>query len=141
MIHFPPSDQSRYCRKEKKDTICDKVDWSMRAGNGIFIVKVYFGDPTVNSKIDLSINDTEIFAGVVKKGELKVIETKVEAKDQFIVISSNCEKDCLYAMAKISAVEIVPMVEAPKTAADTEAPTEKELCGHSLAKGNTNSIQ
>src|SRR4051812_30296041 len=26
MIHFPPSENSRYCRKEKKDILCDKVE-------------------------------------------------------------------------------------------------------------------
>jgi len=136
MIHFPPSSQSRYCMKEVKDTICDKVDWSIKAGHGFFICKLYFGDPTVNSKIDLSINGTQVFSGIVKKGQLKVIETKVEAKDQFIVLTSNCEKDCNFSMAKLSSIEIMPEVTLPPAhAAVSEKAAEKELCGNSLIKG------
>lgn len=137
MIHFPPSESSRYCKKEVKDTICDKVDWSIKAGNGKFTVKVTFGDPTVNSKIDLSLNGKEIFSGLVPKGEVKVIEKRVEAKDQFITLTSNCVKDCNYAMAKISAVEILPLFQLTKP--ETRTPeVEKELCGGCLAKGFIN---
>ncbi len=138
MIHFPPSENSRYCRKDNKDTICDKVDWSVRAGNGFFIVKLIFGDPTVNSKIDIQLNGKDVYNGIVKKGEQKTIEKKIEAKEQFIKIESICKKDCNYAMAKLSAVEIMPFVDMPKPPKSDSLHQKPEVvgCGGALTKGN-----
>lgn len=111
------------------------VDWSVKAGNGIFAVKLWFGDPTANSKIDLSINGKAVFNGIVKKGEQKIIEQKVEAKGEFIKITSPCEKDCNYAMAKISAVQISPITNEPKPKMAQSKVNEEEKCGYGFVKG------
>ena len=102
MIDFPPSDKSRYCRKDKSDTICDKVDWSVRAGNGIFVVKLYFGDPTVNSKIDLQLTGLSMFSGVVPKNqEVKNEKDKDEVEGEFTGIFLACEEGCNYELEQI----------------------------------------
>lgn len=135
LIHFPPSAISRYCRKEKKDTICDKVDFTVKAGEGKFNVKLFVGDINVNSKIDFSINGKSVFSGIVKKGELKVIQKVIEARNQFITITSECTKDCDFAMAKLNGVEISPAVSAAPKVKEEDSKVEIEKCGGSLEKG------
>jgi len=133
MIHFPPSEKSKYCMKDPKDILCDKVDWTVKVGSGFFVVKLFFGDPTVKSKIDLSINKKSAFSGIVEKGKLKIVEKKVESIKDHITISSECEIDCNFSMAKLSAVEIIPFEE--KQGAGKEPPRKVEKCGGSLIRG------
>ena len=138
-IHFPPSQNSRYCIADKKDPACGNAEWSVKPGKGKFIVKLYFGDPTANSKIDLSINGKEAFSGLVKKGKLMKIEKKVESRDDYITISSKCNTNCGFSMAKLSQVEIMPFIEHAPAPPRATHPTE-EKCGGTFIKGNIKSI-
>ncbi len=131
-IHFPPSDKSKFCLYNKNIS-CDKVDWSVRAGQGKFVVKIYIGDPMVNSKIDLTINGKEIFSGIVKKGVQKLVQKIIEANDEYLTFTSACEKDCNYAMTKMSAVEILPLTDLPQ--APSHKSEEIAKCGGSFIKG------
>jgi len=133
-VHFPPSPLSKYCKKEIPDNICDKVDWSVKVGEGKFVIKLYYGDILVNSKIDLSINGESVVSKVIEKGKLEMFEKVVESVQSFISISSNCEKDCDFSMAKLNAVELVPYEETVVSEKDVQ---ELEVgCGGSVTKGN-----
>lgn len=133
-VHFPPSPLSKYCKKEIPDNICDKVDWSIKVGDGKFVVKIYYGDPLVNSKIDLSLNGSSIVSKVIQKGKLEMFEKVVESVQSFISISTNCESDCDFSMAKMNAVEIVPYLDSGIEAKDDN---EAQVgCGGSITNGN-----
>ncbi len=132
--HFPPSPLSRFCKKEIPDNICDKVDWTIRAGEGKFVLKLYFGDPQVNSKIDLSVNGESVTSKVIPKGKLELLEKVVESRQEFITITSNCEDNCDFSMAKLSAVEIIPFREQKKPPQESSK-LEKVGCAGSLTKG------
>lgn len=132
-VHFPPSPLSKYCKKEIPENICDKVDWTVNAGEGKFVITLYFGDPTVNSKIDLSINGEPVYNKIIEKGKMEKLEKVIESKQGFITISSSCESDCDFSMAKLSAVKIVPYEENAKEGKEQEE--EVVGCGGSVTKG------
>jgi len=132
-VHFPPSHLSKYCKKEIPDNICDKVDWSVFAGEGKFVVKIYYGDALVNSKIDLTMNGSQVISKVVEKGKLEMFEKVVESVQGFITITSNCERDCDFSMAKLNAVEIVPFEDI---GIPDEVVEEEVSCGGSIIHGN-----
>ena len=145
LAHFPPSRLSKYCKKDIPDTICDSIDWSVKAGYGKFIVKVTIADMTVNSKVDLSINDKSVISNIIPKGKIITIEKIIESKDMFITFSSNCLSNCDYSMTKINSVEIVPYIELRSNDDDSITQNlrnlsngekqEKELCGGSFENG------
>jgi len=137
LAHFPASPYSKYCKKDKPDMICDKVDWSVKAGLGQFVVKVSIGDPTINSKVDLSINDETVISAIIPKGKLREITKIVDSKNGFITLSSFCRSNCDYSMAKINAIEIVPFIKLPTSSKLEDLNVNnKELCGGSFENGN-----
>jgi hypothetical protein len=131
-VHFPPSSLSKYCKREIPDNICDKVDWSIKVGEGKFVLKLFYGDALVNSKIDLSVNGEVAINKVIEKGKLDMYEKVVESRQGFITINSDCQDNCDFSMAKLNAVEVVPYEE---TVAVTEANEAIVGCGGSITKG------
>ncbi len=138
IAHFPPSPNSRYCKKEIPDTICDKIDWSVKAGEGKFVLKISIGDPTVNSKIDLSINGESVVSKIISKGKINTIEKVMESKEGYFTLSSNCLENCDFSMAKINAIQIVPYVNKPKVNDPEKLKKEVEICGATLTQGIIN---
>jgi len=57
LVEFPPSPLSRYCNKPNPETLCEGVSWTVKAGYGRFIVRIFVGDPNSVSRIDLKVND------------------------------------------------------------------------------------
>ena len=71
---------------------------------------------------------------VIKKGKLEMVEKNIESKEGFITITSICSTNCNFAMAKLNAIEILPLIEVAKPMQD-QAAVEVVKCGGSLVKG------
>ena len=138
LAEFPPSPNSKFCLSPSADTLCENVTWTVRTGSGKYFVRIYIGDPTNDSVNNLKINDVYVVKNqIVAKGDLKVFEATVEAKNEFITLSPECEDNCDYAVTKINAVEILPYKESQ----DHVEPTTNEikLCGDAFSGGRCES--
>ena len=132
-IEFPPSPKSKICKAP--NSTCDKVTWSVRVGIGRFFVRLFAGDPENQTKLDLKINDVFLAKNkVIDQNKLKIYEQVLESKDEFLVLSNNCEENCDLANAKINAIEISQYVEKPKTPKATSSEIQLN-CGHAFIGG------
>jgi hypothetical protein len=138
LAEFPPSPKSKFCSTPEADTLCENITWSVRTGNGKYFVRVYVGDSTSDSVINLKLNGISLVKNdLVPKGDLKVYESTVEAKNEFIIFSPECEDNCDYAVTKFNAVELTPFRETndvvePQT-------NETKVCGEAFTGGRCES--
>jgi hypothetical protein len=136
LAEFPPSPLSKFCAKATPDVLCDKVTWSVKAGHGRFMVKLYVGDPMANTRLDLKVNDEYAVEGVtIPKGELKIYENQYDSVNEFITISSDCRNDCEYAMSKLNMIEIFPYSEEKPSKEDEVIPEKQDPCGNAIQGG------
>ena len=133
LVEFLPSPKSKLC--SKPGVRCENVNWSVKVGAGVFFVRLYVGDPQTQSKVDLMVNDKFLAKNKkIGENELKVFEGVVEAKNEFIIIKSNCKEDCDTTVSKLNAVEIMPYENKPKNS--TKKTQEKQTsCGHAYTGG------
>ena len=135
LVEFPPDSKSKFCNKAIPDTDCDKVNWSIKTGHGKFIIKVYIGDSSGNSRIELSINGKPFITGVtLEKNNLQIFEGEFTSLNQMITISSNCKTDCEYVMAKINMIEISPFRPEDDKLPEV-TPTIEDPCGNGESGG------
>jgi len=133
LVEFNPSEKSRIC--SKPGTNCEKVNWSVKTGNGRFFVRLFVGDPESKSKVDLKVNSKFLAKNqIIPQDTLKIYEGIVEAKNEFLVVKSECQTDCDNGVSKLNAIEITPYKEKPKN----EEIKTKEValaCGHAFTGG------
>jgi len=136
LVEFPPSPKSKYCSKPSINTMCEVVSWSVLAGDGKFLVRIYAGDPNDPIYQNLKINDKiAVENEVIKDGDLKVYEFVEEAINKYITISPECEDNCDYALSKINAIEISPYKENEELHKEESQSDEKKVCGDSFVGG------
>jgi len=133
LVEFNPSSKSRICSKPGSN--CENVNWSIKTGIGRFFVRLFVGDPESKTKIDLTVNDKFLAKNkYVEPDVLKIYEGIVEAKNEFLVVKSNCQDDCDNGVSKLNAIEITPYKEKPKK--EEEKTKEVALaCGHAFTGG------
>jgi hypothetical protein len=135
LVEFPPDSKSKFCNKAVPDIDCDRVDWSIKTGQGRFIVKLFIGDSNANSRIELSINGKPFVTGVtIEKNNLQTFEGEFDSLNQMITISSNCKSDCEYVMAKINMIEIAPHKSEDDKLPEL-TPTIEDPCGNGESGG------
>jgi len=129
---FLPPSKAKACSVPGAN--CESVNWSAKVGDGLFFVRIYAGDATSKSRINLQVNG-KYFAKDqhVAEDEIKVFEGVAESSNGFIVITQKCEEKCDHGSSKMNAVEIMPYEDKPK-AKESKTP-EKEVCGHSYVGG------
>jgi hypothetical protein len=138
LVEFPPSPKSKFCSKPSPDVICESITWAVKVGHGRFNVKLYIGDPTSNSRVDLKVNDQFIVKGkTVTKNNMEVFEGAYDSANQYLTISSDCQEDCEYAMSKISMVELYPFVEQDQEKKNEPEPEPEKAdpCGNATTGG------
>jgi len=135
-VEFPPSPMSRMCNKPAPDTLCEPVTWNVLVGEGSFKVKVFAGDPEMESRLDLTVNGKIIIRNeIIAKNTLFIHEEKLESKNGLLSFMSECHENCEEAVSKLSAIEIIPNDEENDT--PEEKTVEKQLpCGIAFKGGN-----
>ena len=135
LVEFPPDPKSKFCNTEKPEVVCDKANWSAKVGFGKFIVKLHIGDPSANTRLDLTINGVPIVKNTtIEKGKLEVFEGVFDSVNEYISIGTNCLLDCEYSMAKLNMIEISPSRE--KTDQKPEpTPVVDDPCGNAQHGG------
>ncbi len=135
LVEFPPDQNSKFCNVEKPDVACDKASWSAKVGFGKFNVKLFIGDLTANTRIDLTVNDEPfINQTTIEKGKLEVFEGVFDSVNQLITLSSKCKNDCEYSIAKINLVQITPIIDSNLGKEEPE-PIVEDPCGNSKFGG------
>ena len=133
LVEFLPSPKSKRC--SRPGASCDSVNWSVKVGLGLFFVRLYVGDPSNKTKVDLTVNDKLFAQDITVEGdELKVFEGLVESKNEYIVVSSNCQKNCDDGVTKLNAIEIKPYEEKPNKI-ETQSAEKSISCGHAFVGG------
>ena len=133
LVEFLPSPKSKQCTKPGAN--CASVNWSVKVGLGLFFVRLYVGDPSNKIKVDFMVNDKFLAKDQkVEEDELKVFEGVVESKNDFIVVSSNCQNNCDDGVSKLNAIEIMPYEEKPKKK-ETKSAEVALTCGHAFVGG------
>lgn len=132
-VEFFPSPKSKLC--SSPGAICEKVKWSAKVGAGVYMVRLYVGDPENESKVDLMVNDKYLAENkIIKEDDLKIYEAIIESKNEFITIKSNCKVNCDKYVSKLNAVEISPYEDEK----NVKKPVSKEkqlTCGHAFTGG------
>ena len=133
LVEFLPSPKSKAC--SKPGASCDNVNWSAKVGSGLFFVRLYVGDPNSSTKVDLMVNDKYLAKDkIVEQDDLQVYEAVVEAKNDFLIITSKCESKCDDGVSKLNAIEIMPYEEKSKKKVPESS--EKQLgCGNAFTGG------
>lgn len=111
LIMFPPDSKSIYCNNPAPDNLCEPVSWSAKVGKGLFIVRLYIGDPKESFISDLEVNK-KIFTKsmVIEKNKMEIVEKIVESINGFITISASCTENCDNSVNRISAIKITPFI-------------------------------
>ncbi len=111
-IQFPPTVNSKFCTEPNPDVMCESVDWSIKVGAGSFIVEIIIGDPSHASKVDIKVNGEYIASNkTIPKGKLHTFKMKVEAVNKFLILNTECEKNCAFSKGKLNTVKITPVIE------------------------------
>jgi len=132
LVEFLPSPTTKACARPGAG--CESVKWSAKVGDGLYFVRIYVGDPTSETKVNLTVNGKYFAKGVtIKEDKLKVFEKTVATKNGFLEIEQKCETNCEKAISKMNAVEIMPYEDKPKPK-ETKTP-EKSVCGHGFVGG------
>ncbi len=106
-VMFPPTTNSKYCTEPNPNTMCQIVDWSIKVGDGSYIVEISVGDSKRRSKVDFKINGEYITENkVIPKGNLQFSKRRWN-----ILITTECENNCSFSMGKLNAVTITPVIE------------------------------
>ena len=135
LVEFAPDKKSKFCNKAIPDINCDSVTWSIKTGHGKFNVKAFIGDPSVNSRVDLSINGKPLVEGaIIEKNILKTFEGDFDSLNEMITISSKCVNDCEYAMAKLNSLTITPF-RVVETEVTEPTLTVEDSCGNAESGG------
>ncbi len=135
LVEFPPDQNSKFCNTEKPEVVCDKANWSAKVGFGKFLVKLHIGDPSGNTRVDLTINGTPfVKQTTIEKGKLEVFEGVFDSVNEFITIGTKCLLDCEYSMAKLNMVEISPHSEMKNQKVEPP-PTVQDPCGNGQQGG------
>lgn len=138
LAEFPPSPLSKFCLTPSVDTICENVTWSVMTGNGKYFVRLFVGDPANDSVNNITINGLKVVKNqLVKRGDEKVFEALVEAKNDLLTLSLACEENWEYAATKLRAVEIIPSKESLEV--KNPVTNETKTCGDSFTGGRCES--
>jgi len=132
---FAPSPKSKFCVEPNEESLCEIITWSVKTGGGTYYVRINIGDPQNDSQINLKINDAPVIVNdVIPRGELRVYEEIVEAKNEFLIFSPECDDDCDYAVTKINSIEITPFNENEEEKKEAKN-LDEDLCGNGFKGG------
>jgi len=140
-IKFPPTINSKYCTEPNAETMCESVDWSVKVGDGMFIVEIFVGDADKKAKIDIKVNGEFLAQNEqIPKNKRKSFKKTIEAHNKFLIFTTECEKDCDFSLAVINAIEITPIVDKGSPLDDLKKgsfslSSEEELCGSRRTTG------
>lgn len=111
LVEYPPDPTSIYCNNSAPENLCEPVFWSAKVGKGLFIVRLYIGDPMEVVKSDIQVNKKIFTKGLlVEKNHLEIVEKIVESNNGYISVTANCTENCENSVNKISAIKISPFV-------------------------------
>lgn len=109
LVEFNPDPYSKHCLNPSPEKNCEPVKWYAKVGSGLFIVKLFIGDPNIGFKSDLKVNNKSFTKNkFIEKNKLEIVEEVVESIDDFIEVYADCQEDCEYSMNRLSAIEIIP---------------------------------
>ncbi len=106
-VIWPPSKSSEFCTRPRPDIICEPVTYAIWVGKGKYRVKLYIGDVKNDVKADFTINGKAILKNEkILKNELKIFTAEIDSLNDFILITSECRKNCYDSQSKLNAIEI-----------------------------------
>ena len=106
-VELTPSENSLLCKSPSDEVLCEPINWFIKVGKGIFVVKLFIGDPVSDFKSNLVVNNKVFTNGeYIQKNKLFTVEKFVESINDFITISSKCTKNCEYNFDRLNAVKI-----------------------------------
>ena len=134
-VEFNPSSTSYFCRNAVDGTLCEPVTFRAYTGAGSFLVKIFSGDPHFDSILNLTINGKVIITDQhVEKNVLYTREEVIEAKNGLIEFTSECLKNCDYAISKLNAIEFQKF-EDHSNHFKEESSSVIKLCGNGFKGG------
>lgn len=137
LVEFPPDPTSIYCNNTAPENLCEPVFWTAKVGKGLFIVRLYIGDPKESIKSDISINKKIFTKGlIVEKNKLEIVEKIVESVNGYLNVSANCTENCENSVNKLNAIKISPYLYDDELNKPQDVNKEKLLsCGKSYKGG------
>jgi hypothetical protein len=142
LVEFPAPMSSDYCNPPSPNVLCENnVTWSVKAGMGKFIVRIYVGDPQTEVRADIKVNGVPIIKEkTFPRGELTVTEGLVESINEMLTFSSECENNCKNQLSKMNMVEIFPYKDARETSFDLDniitGPVKRDPCNGAQTGGD-----
>ena len=135
LVEFPPPPNSKACTKSRPENLCEPVYWKVKVGKGKFLVKIFIGDPKEEFLMNVKVNNKYFIKNKqIPKNTEVVYEESIEAKDEFIEISSDCEESCDYSKTKLNAVQISPILNE-ENMEKTKKQEKATSCGNSFTGG------
>lgn len=132
-VEFPPNKKSKYCGSSI--TACDSVSYTIKAGPGKFVVKLFTHIVGSISQVDFQVNGNEVAHNIsIPKGERKIFETVVESINDNIEITTECSDNCFYSMSRLNMIQIFQYSEEiPRDEPDRIA--EGDICENRIKRG------
>ena len=105
LIEMIPNKKCVWCSKMN----CEDTVFGVYVGEGKYLVKVFVNDKEGNTIENIVINGKRAASSVfVPKGKTMLFSNEVETDEKgLIIISSECETNCEYAVSKMNIIEIV----------------------------------
>lgn len=137
LVEFSPDPTSIYCNNSAPENLCEPVIWSVKVGKGLFVVRLYLGDPKESFKSDLQINKKIFTKGlIVEKNHLEIVENIVESNNGYLTIAAVCTENCENSLNKLSAIKISPFLYDNELNKPSEQTREKStICGKAFKGG------
>ncbi len=133
-IEFPPSESSILCNNPSNSLICEPINWFIKVGKGVFVVKLFIGDPQNEFKSNFIVNNKLFSNGeLFEKNKLYTIEKHVEDINEFITITSQCSTDCDYNYGRLNAIKITTYEVFNKELKDSK--DDATPCGNGFKGG------
>lgn len=105
LIEMIPNKKCVWCSKMN----CEDTVFGVYVGEGKYLVKIFVNDKEGNTIENIVINGKRAASSVfVPKGKTMLFSNEVETDEKgLIIISSECETNCEYAVSKINIIEII----------------------------------
>lgn len=133
-VEFPPSKKSKFC--SSSIVVCDKATYSIRTGEGKFMVRIFIQIQNSKSLVDFKVNG-KIFAKskIIEKGKRVILEGVVDSIDELVEIDPECEDNCFYSVSRMNMIQIYPFSEQKDKAQDSMPIEEGDVCSNKYKKG------
>ena len=132
-VEFPPDKKSKYCNS--KNVICDSVNYTIKTGEGRFMVKLFVNIRDSNTIADFNVNGITLAKNApVRIGEMKIFEGVVESIDGLLDINTECSGDCFYSRSRLNMIQIYPHKEE-EVQNEEEIIQEGEICSGKVKRG------